>query len=54
MFIIDDWDNFSPDMLSEDLYHQLWEEHPEAEKYLQFDYFFENIVEKKCRELLNE
>ena len=54
MVIIDDWDNFSLDMLSVDLYNKLWEDHPEAEKYLQFDYFFENIIEKKCRELLNE
>lgn len=37
-----DWSEFDPDMLTPELYNELWAKYPNIENDLKFDYFFEN------------
>jgi hypothetical protein len=46
MVIIDDWSQFTPDMLSIDLYKDLWDTHPEADILLKRDGFFTKYIKE--------
>jgi hypothetical protein len=50
ILVIDDWDNFNPQMLTPELYHQMWKEKPLVSQYLKSDYFFEHIIKNKIKE----
>ncbi len=50
MVIINDWDHFDVNMLTKELYYELWNKYPEVEKYLRRDFFIENIIYKTIKE----
>ena len=39
---LNDWSEFDPNMLTPELHKQLWEQYPNVENDLKFDYFFEH------------
>jgi hypothetical protein len=50
MVIINDWDHFDVNMLTKELYYELWNKYPEVEKYLRRDFFIKNIIYKTIKE----